>query len=103
MKKPKGKQPITGKSKTKDQKSSGPGITNDTSQLETMILYGCLAVVMLFITFLRIRLADFPLERDEGEYALMGQMILQGIPPYEMAYNMKLPGVYYMYALLMSI
>ena len=102
MKKPKGKQPTSVKSKTKEQKSAGLDISNN-SQLESIILYGCLAIVMLFITFLRIRLSDFPLERDEGEYALMGQMILKGIPPYEMAYNMKLPGVYYMYALLMSI
>ena len=103
MKKPKGKQPITAKSKLKDQKSSGSGMTAKSKQLESMILYGCLAVVLLFITFLRLRLVDFPLERDEGEYALMGQLILKGIPPYEMAYNMKLPGTYYMYALLMSI
>ena len=103
MKKPKGKQPISTKSKTKDQKSSGSTTTEKSKQLESMILYACLAGVLLFITFLRLRLADFPLERDEGEYALMGQMILKGIPPYEMAYNMKLPGVYYMYALLMSI
>ncbi len=68
-----------------------------------LLLYGCLAAVMLFVCFVRYRLLNIPLERDEGEYALMGQMILKGIPPYEMAYNMKLPGTYYMYALLMGI
>lgn len=103
MKKPKGKPSSSIKPKTRDQKSSGAGASEKNKQLESMIIYGCLAVVLLFITFLRLRLASFPLERDEGEYALMGQMILKGIPPYEMAYNMKLPGVYYMYALLMSI
>lgn len=35
-----------------------------------------------------------PLERDEGEYAYAGQLMLQGIPPYQLAYNMKLPGTY---------
>ena len=103
MKKPKGKPTTSIKSKTRDQKSSGIGSAGKNTQLESMILYGCLAIVLLFITYLRLRLSSFPLERDEGEYALMGQMILKGIPPYEMAYNMKLPGVYYMYALLMSI
>jgi 4-amino-4-deoxy-L-arabinose transferase-like glycosyltransferase len=55
--------------------------------------------VLLFVGFIRVRLLDMPLERDEGEYAYAGQLILQGIPPYELAYNMKLPGTYYAYAL----
>ena len=39
-----------------------------------------------------IRLLGIPLERDEGEYAYAGQLILQGIPPrYKLAYNMKFP------------
>ena len=42
-----------------------------------------------------------PLERDEGEYAYAGQLMLQGIPPYQLAYNMKFPGVYAAYALIM--
>ena len=44
-----------------------------------------------------------PLERDEGEYAYAGQLILQGIPPYALAYNMKFPGTYCAYALIMSV
>jgi 4-amino-4-deoxy-L-arabinose transferase-like glycosyltransferase len=66
-------------------------------------VYGCLSIVLLFVTLVRVRLLNLPLERDEGEYALMGQLLLKGIPPYEMAYNMKLPGTYYMYALAMSL
>lgn len=66
-------------------------------------LYTFLAITLLFVAFVRYRLLELPLERDEGEYALMGQLILKGIAPYEAAYNMKLPGTYYMYALLMSI
>jgi hypothetical protein len=52
---------------------------------------------------IRIRLLGIPLERDEGEYAYAGQLMLQGVPPYELAYNMKFPGTYAAYALLMSI
>ena len=52
---------------------------------------------------IRIRLLDFPLERDEGEYAYAGQLIIQGIPPYKLAYNMKLPGIYLAYAAVMSV
>jgi hypothetical protein len=44
-----------------------------------------------------------PLERDEGEYAYAGQLILERIPPYKLVYNMKFPGTYAAYALIMSI
>jgi hypothetical protein len=62
-----------------------------------------LAAIIVATALIRIRLLQFPLERDEGEYAYAGQLILQGIPPYMMAYNMKLPGIYAAYALIMGI
>ena len=68
--------------------------------------HGALALVVaavLFVAFVRVRLAGAPLERDEGEYAYAGQLILQGIPPYQLAYNMKFPGAYYAYALIMLV
>jgi hypothetical protein len=61
-----------------------------------------LAVLALTLA-IRIRLLPIPLERDEGEYAYAGQLMLQGIPPYKLAYNMKLPGTYAAYALIMAI
>lgn len=60
-------------------------------------------LILLFVGFIRFRLLDMPLERDEGEYAYAGQLILQGIPPYELAYNMKLPGTYYACAVGMAV
>jgi len=62
-----------------------------------------MAFIILFVAAIRLRLLDFPLERDEGEYAYAGQLILRGIPPYLEAYNMKLPGTYAAYALLMAV
>ncbi len=62
-----------------------------------------LAILILFVAAIRIRLLHVPLERDEGEFAYMGQLMLQGIPPYLIAYNMKLPGIYAAYALLMAV
>jgi hypothetical protein len=59
--------------------------------------------VLLFAGFVRVRLLTMPLERDEGEYAYAGQLILQGVPPYQLAYNMKLPGTYLAYALGMAV
>ena len=60
-------------------------------------------LVMLAAGLLRWRLLDIPLERDEGEYAYAGQLMLQGIPPYQLACNMKLPGTYAAYAVLMAV
>jgi len=60
-------------------------------------------IVFTLVIAIRIRLLGIPLERDEGEYAYAGQLILQGIPPYKLAYNMKFPGTYAAYALIMSI
>ena len=60
-------------------------------------------MVILFVGLIRLRLLQIPLERDEGEFAYMGQLMLQGIPPYLLAYNMKLPGIYAIYALIMAV
>jgi len=62
-----------------------------------------LAVVIVVVVLVRIHLLAIPLERDEGEYAYAGQLMLQGIPPYRLAYNMKFPGVYAAYTLIMVI
>jgi hypothetical protein len=62
-----------------------------------------LILVVLFTALIRIRLLLIPLERDEGEFAYIGQLILQGIPPYLNSYDQKLPGIYATYALVMSI
>jgi hypothetical protein len=61
------------------------------------------AIAMLLVAAIRVRLLQLPLERDEGEYAYMGQLMLQGIPPYSLAFNMKLPGTYAAYAAIMAV
>ena len=61
-----------------------------------------IAMVIVSAAAIRVHLLGVPLERDEGEYAYAGQLILQGIPPYDLVYNMKMPGIYAAYALLMS-
>lgn len=62
-----------------------------------------LSLIIVLLAFARIRLLDVPLERDEGEYAYLGQLLLHGVPPYSAAYSMKFPGTYLMYALTMSL
>ena len=67
------------------------------------IAWALLAMALIFAIYVRVRLREFPLERDEGEFAYAGQLILQGVPPYQLAYNMKLPGTYIAYAALMAV
>jgi len=62
-----------------------------------------LLAVLPILLFSRLRLRETPLERDEGEYAYAGQLMLQGIPPYSLACNMKLPGTYAAYAVIMAV
>lgn len=59
------------------------------------------AVVM--VALVRIRLLDLPLERDEGDYAYGGQLLLQGLKPYTDFYTMRMPGIYGVYALAMLV
>lgn len=67
------------------------------------IASGLLAATLALGALLRMRLLSVPFERDEGEYAYAGQLILQGIVPYDLAYTMKLPGVSTLYAFMMLL
>ena len=62
-----------------------------------------MVAVLVIVAVARLRLLNLPLERDEGEYAYAGQLMLQGIPPYQLAYNMKFPGTYAAYAVIMKL
>ena len=86
--------------------TSSPRHETDLNSARELSLTACLAALLLVIVFfgaIRYRLRDMPLERDEGEYAYAGQLLLQHIPPYVYAYNLKLPGIYAAYALVMAI
>jgi len=67
------------------------------------IAYALITLVLVLNSAIRFHLRTMPLERDEGEYAYAGQLMLQGIPPYQLAYNMKLPGTYAAYALILAV
>lgn len=66
-------------------------------------IWAVLVVIILAAAAIRIRMLEVPLERDEGEYAYAGQLILQGIAPYDQVYNMKLPGIYAAYVVILAI
>jgi hypothetical protein len=77
--------------------------TDINGNLVQVAWWALATIVFTLAAAIRIRLLGIPLERDEGEYAYAGQLILQGIPPYKLAYNMKFPGTYAAYASVMSI
>jgi 4-amino-4-deoxy-L-arabinose transferase-like glycosyltransferase len=79
------------------------GKTDINDRLVRFAWWALATITFALVIAIRIRLLGIPLERDEGEYAYAGQLILQGIPPYKLAYNMKFPGTYAAYALIMSI
>jgi hypothetical protein len=85
------------KSAISAQKGTNPNRIERSAWVVLFVL-ACLTCVAI-----RIRLLDVPLERDEGEYAYAGQLMIHGIAPYKLAYNMKFPGTYAAYAMIMSV
>ena len=109
-----GKSPAAGAEKRPDRPSGtrqkplrteSPGQAGGKTELPYVRYYYwvSLGLIFLFVVAVRTRLLDLPFERDEGEYAYLGQLIRHGIAPYGIAYNMKLPGTHFMYALIMSL
>lgn len=62
-----------------------------------------LLLVLVVTAAIRIRLLDIPLDRDEGEYAYIGHLLLEGVPPMASAYTMKMPGIHAVYAVILSV
>ena len=73
------------------------------ADLHHLLTFAVLAAAVVAVMIVRFQAAPIPLERDEGEYALMGQLILDGTPPYSEAANMKLPGIYYAYSAILAV
>lgn len=61
------------------------------------------AASLLLSIVVRWRLREMPLERDEGGFAYLGQLLLQGIPPFQLAWDNKPPGLYLAYSATMAV
>ena len=77
-------------------------LPTSTTAVSTRFVF-ILALIILLTGLIRIRWLPIPFERDEGEYAYIGQLLLQGVLPFEGAYTMKLPGTSVVYALIMLL
>jgi len=104
----KNKRTPSAKTNAGKKKSSGretaaePATFREPSSFTRFLPWAIVLLVILLAAAVRIRLLETPLERDEGEYAYAGQLLLEGIPPYKEAFNMKFPGVYGAYAVIMA-
>jgi hypothetical protein len=78
-------------------------VAADSSRAYRYACYAALIFALAFFAAIRFHFRNVPLERDEGEYAYMGQLLLQGIAPYKLAYTMKLPGTCMAYAAIMAV
>ncbi len=83
--------------------SQSVSIARSSIHLPSPLVICTLLLITLLFGAIRYRLRSMPLERDEGEYAYSGQLMLQGIPPYQLAYNLKLPGIYAAYAVVLAV
>jgi len=75
---------------------------NPTFDPQILSLFG-LALVLMFIGLVRYQFLDIGMERDEGIYSYFGQLILEGKVPYLDFYEIRLPGIFYMYAIIVGI
>ncbi len=98
--KKKAKHQQKGKQKTVPQSKKQTAVTSSNF---SMLPYLALGLTMIVIFFIRVNLLDMPLERDEGGFAYIGQHLLEGESLYQNLYDIKLPGLYYTYAFIMSI
>jgi hypothetical protein len=69
----------------------------------SLLVWGLLALVVTGVIIIRWCLRECPLERDEGEYAYIGRLLLKGEAPYGVAGNHKFPGAYLTYAAIMAL
>lgn len=71
--------------------------------IKSRLQWVILAVIIAASFVLRLQVMDIPFERDEGEYAYAAQLMLDGVPPFKEAYNMKFPGIYAVYAAMIFL
>lgn len=62
-----------------------------------------LAAAVVVACYVRIRLLDMPLERDEGGYAYGAWRMVEGDVLYRDIVSMRFPGIFFIYALGMSV
>ncbi|HMG16020.1 MAG TPA: glycosyltransferase family 39 protein [Saprospiraceae bacterium] len=96
-KKPKSNKVINSSIKLKSTK--GLGLDKNAS----IFAIGALIVFLLIYFLIRLHFKEMSFERDEGTYAYMGKLLLEGKKPYSYFYEMKPPGLFYMYGVMVAL
>jgi len=88
----------------KNCNAQGETKLNSTFRWRTLVAsLAAVLAALVFFGLIRYRLREMPLERDEGDFAYTGQLLLEGIPPYKLAYNLQAPGLYAAYAGILAV
>lgn len=70
---------------------------------EDLISTAGLLIILGIVASIRSNFSGIPFERDEGAYSYYGKLILEGKTPYVDFYEQKFPGIFYFYALMVSL
>jgi len=62
-----------------------------------------MVLLIILVATIRSKFSGIPYERDEGAYTYYGKMLLAGKIPYKDFYEQKLPGIFYFYAMMISL
>ncbi len=96
-------QPLTSKDKEPIQAAPPTKVAAAPFQLPPYTQYIVLGILALVYILIRKNFFEIPMERDEGIYAYFGRLVLDGAVPYRDFYEHRLPGIFYMYAVLVGI
>lgn len=70
---------------------------------EQKICFVLLFLLIWLVYAVRSSFFDMPFERDEGAYTYYGKLLLEGKIPYKDFYEQKFPGIFYFYAMMISL
>lgn len=70
---------------------------------EDKISFFIVAMILVTVGVIRSKFSGIGFERDEGAYSYFGKLLLEGKTPYVDFVEQKFPGIFYFYALMVSI
>lgn len=70
---------------------------------EDLICTGLLLLMVTIVHSIRSNFLSIPFERDEGIYSYFGKLVLEGKTPYKDFYEVKFPGLFYFFAVIVGI
>ncbi len=88
---------------THSVKSKTNKVGLDIDKNASVLALGALIIFLAVFFLIRLHFREMSFERDEGTYAYMGKLLLEGKKPYTYFYEMKPPGLFYMYGVMVAL